>query len=239
MANVALITGSAARIGREIAFHLADKGWNLALHYRSSSTDISDLLAKLGTSFAGQYFDSFQADFEDIESTEKLIYNVIKQFGHLDLLINNASVFEPSRMRKTSPDLLIRHMMVNYVSPFILIRDYANYATNGQIINIADTRITNNQGTYFAYSLSKKSLWDLTKMAALELAPHFRVNAIAPGAVLAPVGKDNGYLDKVAKITPMKTPSEIISILKSIDYIIENNHLTGQLIFCDGGAHLL
>ena len=76
-------------------------------------------------------------------------------------------------------------------------------------------------------------------MAALELAPNFRVNAIAPGAILAPGGKDPHYLEKVADLTPMKMPSGVISILKSIDYIIGNEDLTGQLIFCDGGAQLL
>ena len=130
-------------------------------------------------------------------------------------------------------------MQVNFISPFILMRDYANIADNGRIINIVDTRITNNKSEHLSYSLSKKSLWELTKMAALELAPHFRVNAIAPGAILAPAGKDQRYLEKVADLTPMKTPSGVVSVLKSIDYILDNEDLTGQLIFCDGGAHLL
>jgi NAD(P)-dependent dehydrogenase (short-subunit alcohol dehydrogenase family) len=119
------------------------------------------------------------------------------------------------------------------------MRNYANSADNGQIINIVDTRITNNKSEHLSYSLSKKSLWELTQMAALELAPNFRVNAIAPGAVLAPVGKNQNYLEMVADKTPMKSPSGVISVLKSIDYIIENKDLTGQLIYCDGGAHLM
>jgi len=134
---------------------------------------------------------------------------------------------------------MIRHAQVNLVSPFILMRDFANNAENGQIINLVDTRITKNKSDFLSYSLSKKSLWELTKMAALELAPHFRVNAIAPGAILSPAGKDQYFLEKVADLTPMKTPSGVISILKSIDYIIGNEDLTGQMIFCDGGAHLL
>jgi len=119
------------------------------------------------------------------------------------------------------------------------MRDFAKKCGKGLIINMVDTRITNNSGDYFAYSLSKKSLWELTKMAALELAPLFRVNAIAPGAVLPPVGKDNSYLEKISLKTPMKTPSGVISILKSVDYIIDNQDITGQLIFCDGGGHLI
>jgi NAD(P)-dependent dehydrogenase (short-subunit alcohol dehydrogenase family) len=86
--------------------------------------------------------------------------------------------------------------------------------------------------------MSKKVLWELTKMAASELAPGFRVNAIAPGALLPPAGKDSDYLEKVASKSPLKTPVQMSSILKSIDYILENESMTGQLLFCDGGAHL-
>ena len=239
MAKVALITGSAVRLGREIAQHLANNGWDIALHYRTSSKDVSDFETELKTSFPEQRFYTFQTDLGDSDQTHKLIKLVIERFGQLDLLINSASIFESSPFKETSADSLVRHSQVNFVSPFILMRDFANDASNGQIINIVDTRITNNKSDYLSYSLSKKSLWELTKMAALELAPHFRVNAIAPGAILAPAGKDQHYLEKVADLTPMKTPSGVISILKSIDYIIENEDLTGQLIFCDGGAQLL
>ncbi len=239
MAKVALITGSAVRLGREIAFHLAKNGWDIALHYRTSTKDVADFEAELKTGFPEQRFFAFQADLGVIDQTQKLIKQVIEHFDQLDLLVNCASIFEPSAFKETTADSLIRHSQVNLVSPFILMRDFANSAVNGLIINIADTRITTNKSDFLSYSLSKKSLWELTKMAALELAPHFRVNAIAPGAILAPAGKDQHYLEKVADLTPMKTPSGVISILKSIDYIIGNEDLTGQLIFCDGGAQLL
>ena len=239
MAKVALITGSAVRLGRKIAHHLANRGWNLALHYRTSSHDITDFYAELRSGYPNQHFSVFQTDLSVIDQTQNLIKQVIDQFGNLDLLINNASIFEPSTFKETSADSLTRHLQVNIVSPFILMRDYANNAVKGQIINIVDTRITNNTSDHLSYSLSKKLLWELTQMAALELAPHFRVNAIAPGAILAPVGKDQSYLEMVAGKTPVKTPSGVISILKSLDYIIDNEDLTGQLIFCDGGAHLM
>ncbi len=239
MTKVALLTGSSVRIGREIAIHLAKEGWNLALHYSTSSNEIHHLIADLKSDYPEQQFSPFHADFSKIEHTQNLIRQVIELFGQIDLLVNNASVFEPSSLRKTSDQLLIRQTMVNYFSPFILIRDFANNLTNGQIINIVDTRITNNKSDYLAYSLSKKSLWELTKMAALELAPHFRVNAIAPGAILPPLGKDQAFLDEVASHSPMKTAPGISSILLSLDYIIENQSLTGQLLFCDGGSHLV
>lgn len=239
MAHVALITGSAVRLGREIVLHLAEAGWDLALHYRSSSPAVSALEAELIATYPDQRFHSFQADFSNTDQTQNLISQVMKQFGRLDLLVNSSSVFEPGSFKETTTDMLIQNSVVNVVAPFILMRDFSNSSSNGLIINIVDTRITTNNSDHLSYSLSKKSLWELTKMAALELAPYFRVNAIAPGAILAPVGKDQSYLEKVASKTPMKIPSGVISILKSLDYIIDNEDLTGQLLFCDGGTHIL
>lgn len=238
MAEVALITGSAVRVGREIAFHLAAAGWDLALHYNSSSKEGAFLQEELNKKFPGQNFYLFKASLSSVEETQKLVPDVIKYFGHLDLLINNASIFQPSSLRNTSVEVFDRHWQINCRAPFILIKGFANLAGKGTIINIVDTRITKNNSDYFAYTLSKKALFELTKMAAFELAPGFRVNAIAPGALLPPEGKDFEYLEKVASITPLKTPVRMSDIIKSIDYILENESMTGQLLFCDGGVHL-
>ncbi len=239
MTKVALITGSAVRVGREIAIHLAQKGWNLALHYRTSSTAMADLEAELKSRYPDLRFSTFQADFSLSEQTGALMKRVLETFGHLDLLVNNASVFEPSTFRETSVEMLNSNHLINYVAPFILMHDFVNASSGGQIINMVDTMITNNKSNYLAYTLSKKSLWEMTKMAALELAPNFRINAIAPGALIAPVGKDQQYLERVASKTPMKIPSGLIPVLKSIDFILDNDDLTGQLIFCDGGSQLM
>jgi pteridine reductase len=238
MTGVALITGSAVRVGREIAFHLAEAGWDLALHYYSSFKEGSYLEADLKASYPNQQFYLCKASLSSIDETRKLIANVIGYFGQLDLLINNAAIFESASLKDTSVQILDRHWQINCRAPFILINDLAAQAEKGIIINIIDARITKNDSNYFAYTLSKKALWELTKMAALELAPNFRVNAIAPGALLSPVGKGLDYLNKVALKTPMKEPVGMSSVLKSIDYILDNESMTGQLLFCDGGANL-
>jgi pteridine reductase len=238
MAKVALITGSAVRIGREMAFHLGEAGWNLALHYNSSLREVSILEAELKAKYPKQRFHSFRASLISEDATKELIPGVVNHFDRLDLLINNAAVFEPASLRNTSTEMLDRYWQINCRAPFILVHDFANLAEKGIIINIVDTRITKNDSGYFAYALSKKALWELTQMVAVELAPGFRVNAIAPGALLPPAGKDSEYLEKIASKTPLRTTVKISSILKSIDYILENESMTGQLLFCDGGAHL-
>ena len=238
MAKVALITGGALRLGRTITQHLANKGWDIALHYGTSKQAAEEVVEELRRFYPNQRFFAFQVDFNDMEQTQSLIKSVFKKMDGIDLLINSASIFEYGSLCKTSAESLVQQTMVNYMAPFILIRDYANQSTHGQIINITDTRIANNNSDHLSYSLSKKTLWELTRMAALELALRFRVNAIAPGAALPPKGKDQKYLEEVAAKTPMKIPTGILPILKSIDYIIDNQDFTGQCLFCDGGAHL-
>jgi NAD(P)-dependent dehydrogenase (short-subunit alcohol dehydrogenase family) len=239
MNKVALITGGAKRIGRAIALHLAKNGWDLAIHYNSSKEAISELELELKAIYPNQRFASFKADLGAAEKASELVANVVERMGSIDLLINNASIFDSSLLKNSSNDLILHHTMVNYIAPFILMRDFANSTKQGLIVNLLDTRITKNKSDYLAYSLSKKALFELTKMAAFELAPAIRVNGISPGAVLPPEDKDDAYLDQLALKTPMKTPSGLLAILKSLDFILDNQDLTGQVIFCDGGEHLI
>ena len=154
------------------------------------------------------------------------------------MLINNASIFEPSSIKDTSSALLLRHLNVNLITPFLLSRDFAKKCQKGHIINVLDTRITSNRTTYAAYSISKKALAAFTKMSAHEFGPGIRVNAIAPGLILSPHGLGDDYLKKLAKDIPLKTKGDVENILQTVDFLLENKFLTGQTIFCDGGEHL-
>ena len=238
MKQTALITGASKRIGKALAKHLASKGWNVAIHYHASANHAEKLKEELSTQYPLGRFCAFQSNLENQQAVEKLIPSVLNQFQTLDLLINNASVFEPSYLKETSLGLLQQQMTVNFQAPFILSRDFANHVKKGNIINFVDTRIANNKSNFAAYSLSKKALWELTKMAALEFAPSIRVNAIAPGVSLPPEDQDEDYLWNLAKEIPMQKPGGLEPILRSLDYILENDHLTGQLLFADGGENL-
>lgn len=238
MKNTALITGAAKRIGKSIALHLAEQGWNLALHYNASEAEVQLFQSELADKYPDQRFEIFRADLEDTNEVELLIPMVLASMANIDLLVNNASVFEPSKIGETDAALFDRQIQVNLRAPFLLIGRFSQLIGKGSIINICDTRIVTNQSSFAAYTLSKKALWELTKMAALEFGPDIRVNAIAPGLSLPPEGKDGEYLWKLAENIAMKRPGGIDSILKSIDYIQNNSYLTGQLLFCDGGENL-
>ncbi len=236
--KLALITGAAQRIGKAMAEHLAERGWDLAIHYNRSGKKAIELKQQISGNFPGGKFQTFSADLLNITETENLLHQVIDKMGKPALLINNASLFEPDVIRATSSGLFDRQMMVNFKAPFILTRDFANLCGKGIIINMTDTRITGNRSNFAVYTLAKKILWEFTKMAALELAPEIRVNAIAPGLALPPEGKGEEYLLKLAGHIPMKRPGGLLPVLKTLDFIIENDYLTGQLMFCDGGENL-
>jgi len=236
MKKAALVTGGAKRIGREIALKLASKGYCLALTYNSSLKEAEKTaraIAKLDVKC-----ELFRVDLARERDLFGLIPAVLEKLPYLNLLINNASVFEYGSIRETSPELFDKHIATNIKAPYFLSRDFSNNVKEGQIINILDTRITSDRSTYAAYSISKKMLAEFTRMAAREFAPKIRVNAIAPGLILPPEGKSEKYLDELAENIPMRRKGSTESITGAAAFLEENNYITGQIIFCDGGEHL-
>ena len=238
MNRKALITGASKRIGKSIAEHLAKSGWDIIVHYNTSGELANELIEQLSIIYPKQQFEVVGANLANINEVIGLIPKLISKSGRFELLINNASVFDKSYLNETSTELFDKQVDVNLKAPFFLSRDFANYCKQGNIINFVDTRVTSNKSNFAAYSISKKALWDLTKMAALEFAPSIRVNAIAPGVTLPPEDEDENYLENLAKNIPMKKPGGVKPIIQSIDYILENDQLTGQLLFADGGENL-
>jgi len=238
MNSTALITGASKRVGKSLAEHLADKGWNIIIHFNLSEKPAEDLENVLRKKHPAQKFTRVKANLSVEKEAEMVIPRLVSEFGPFNLLINNASVFEPGYLKGTGTKLFDSQMNVNLKAPFLLMRDFAVHCKRGNIINFVDTRITANKSNFAAYSLSKKGLWELTKMAALEFAPEIRVNAIAPGVTLPPEDKDEVYLRNLAENIPMKKPGGLEPVLRSLDFILENDHLTGQLLFADGGENL-
>lgn len=238
MNKTALITGASKRIGRVLAENLAENGWNVIIHYNFSDAEALELSRLLKERFPDQGFWTVEANLANMSEVESLIPQLVSEIGEFQLLINNASVFDSGYIKETEHLLYAEQMDVNLRAPFFLMRDFALLCKRGNIINFTDTRITTNKSNYAAYSLSKKALWEATKMAAVEFAPDIRVNAIAPGVTLAPEEKNDEYLWELAKNIPMKEPVGLEPVLKSMEYILNNHHLTGQLLFADGGENL-
>ena len=127
---------------------------------------------------------------------------------------------------------------MNAWAPFALSRDFVRLAERGKIVNLLDTRITGYDRAHVAYVLSKKMLSALTMMSALEFAPSFTVNGVAPGLILPPEGKDESYLDVLAKSVPLRKHGGPGDIADAVLYLLKSDYVTGQVIYVDGGRHL-
>ena len=235
----ALVTGCAKRIGRAIALALARKGYDIAIHYRHSHPEARSLSAQIQA--LGRSSHLYPADLTADEAILNLLPRIKADNLPLELLVNNASIYEPATIQETKLTLFDRHWAANFKAPFFLIRDFARLYQKGNIINIVDAAIAKNDSSYAAYSLSKKALGELTKMAALELAPAIRVNGICPGFILLPVGADPADLnlaDRIKQRVPLKQQGNVEPIQRALEYLLDNDFITGQLLLVDGGEHL-
>ena len=234
--NAALVTGGAKRIGREICLKLAEMGYDIVLTYLSSQTEAEELVAKIQS--MGRKCSLKRCDLTVSEDISALMEEIFKESPSLNLVVNNASVFERSTFADTRLADLDMNFSLHLKTPFIIAQKLAEQNLKGQIINILDTRITKKRTAYFAYLLSKKSLADFTLLAATELAPDIRVNGIAPGLILPPDGEDSAYLDRLATKIPAKRKGSVKNIVDTVEFLIKNEYITGQIIFNDGGESL-
>ncbi|MDH4128654.1 MAG: SDR family oxidoreductase [Spirochaetota bacterium] len=236
MKGTALITGGAKRIGKEIVRFLASKGYKVAIHCNTSMDEAIKLKEEINKD--NLICEIFKCDLSNENELFSLIPKVIDKFSDLNVLINNASVFQRINFLKTEIDIFNHIFNVNFKAPYFLSQNFAKVCKEGQIINIVDSKVAHNDIAYAIYTLSKKSLAELTKISAKELAPSIRVNAIGPGYILPPDKESKEYLIKRPDKIPLKRKGEIHEIIKSIDFLMENLFVTGQIIFTDGGEHL-
>lgn len=235
--KTALVTGAARRIGHAICVGLAMEGANIIIHYSKSESEaqkLKDEMSQLGVK-------SWLArvDFNDSKSANKLIAQAYEMSGRIDILINNASFFSASNVDNVKLEDIDSNMLVNAWTPFLLSRSFARKADHGKIINLLDTRITGYDFSHFAYYLSKKMLEVLTKSTALKLAPNITVNAVAPGLILPPEGKDYDYLERKKNAVPLNKYGSVSDVVDAALFLLKSEYITGQIIYVDGGVHLM
>jgi pteridine reductase len=237
MQGSVLITGGSKRIGKSVAISLAEKGYSIALHYHSSKSEAEEGASEIRKH--GVQCRLYPADLSIMENINALIPNVLQDFPDLLLLINNASVFHRAYLMDTDSTLFDRTFTINFKAPFFLSRDFAYYCDHGQIINMLDTKISTSLTSYFAYTLSKKALFEFTKMAAKELGPNIRVNGICPGLILPSREFSRREFEKMGTKIPLKRTGNPSDILSAVHFLMDNTYITGETIFIDGGEHLI
>lgn len=240
--KVALVTGSAHRVGKAIALALAKKGVNIMVHYHSADPDIvRDTLHDI-KSLGVDAFD-IQSDLSNPDDASATIDAVREQFGQLDILVNSASVFPKGKLMDTSVDTWDFAMNVNLRAPFLLTQAATtlmqeNDPPGGAIVNICDQGAVAPYPERAAHGISKAGLWMLTKASAVELGPNIRVNAVVPGPVLKPPGGDDEYWMRLGEHLPLQTTGDPDDVGRAVVYLAQESFITGTMIHVNGGEHI-
>lgn len=235
--QVAIITGAAVRMGRAIALALADEGCGIVIHYRSSADQALELSGILKERGVPAW--RVQADLAEPAGPERLIKEAKAQAGRLDILINSAAIFGKQPFLESDMGSFRKYMEVNLFAPIMTTRAFVAATETGRIINMVDRRIAGHDPTCIPYLLSKTALGEFTQAAALALAPHFTVNAVGPGPALPPPGKPDSYLIEKAGKIPLERQVPPDEIARTIVHLVTSPGITGQIVFVDGGQHLL
>ncbi|MFP4580120.1 MAG: SDR family oxidoreductase [Candidatus Sumerlaeia bacterium] len=232
----ALVTGGAKRIGRAISLALGRAGAHVLVHYRNSKTEAESLVDELRKMGVQSW--ALQEDLSRANQAAELVPRAIKHADGLDFLINSASIFETSSLKDFSAEELQNNLQIHALSPLSMCRALAAQNKPTHVINLLDTHVHQYDSTHAAYHLSKRMLFDLTRMMALEFAPQMQVNAIAPGLVLPPPGKDRSYLEAQTDKAPLARVGNPQDLAEAVIFLLRNDFITGQVIHYDGGEHM-
>jgi NAD(P)-dependent dehydrogenase (short-subunit alcohol dehydrogenase family) len=237
----ALITGGAKRVGRALALHLAQAGYDIAIHYHRSETEAAETLRELET--FGVQAVAVQADFANTFDAEKLLDEAQRAIGAIDCLINSASVFSKDTLNNFTDAQFHGHMQVNLYAPLALIRAFKHHVDahalqDASIINLGDgTMGWSYSSKFLSYTLSKGGLMQLSTLLAAELAPAIRINAIGLGPSLPGEIDDENMFARLAARSPLKRVSNTQEICHTVDYLLATPSITGQTILLNSGLH--
>lgn len=234
--KTALVTGAAQRLGASIVRALAERGVHVMVHYNRGEAGALQLARDI--SAAGGRSSVVQADLSIPEAAVRVMDEAIRLAGPLDILVNNASIFDEVSFAETTADALQQNMAVNAVAPMLLSRLFAAQGRHGNIINMIDTMVTDYDKKHVPYHLSKKTLQVLTRVMAIEFAPAVRVNAVAPGLILPPKGQDEAYLERLVSSNPLHRHGDAADVVKAVLYLLQAEFVTGQTLYVDGGRHI-
>ncbi|MBP5638876.1 MAG: SDR family oxidoreductase [Victivallales bacterium] len=233
-----LITGAARRIGRAIAEAFAAEGYAVVVHCHHSSEEASALAEDLKQTYCRPEIRAVSCDLTAADAPARLMDDVLSD-GGLDVLVNNASVYRRGTLASLSPELLDGDLDINFRAPFELMRCYRNRCSSGCIINLLDYRVRLADPASAGYAIAKKALADVSEAAALEWAPSFRVNAIAPGIVIPPEGVPKERMQRLIDKIPTRCRTTESDVAKAALFLAETPSVNGQILYLDGGLHLL
>jgi 3-oxoacyl-[acyl-carrier protein] reductase/pteridine reductase len=237
--KTAIVTGGALHIGRGIAFSLAQQGANVGITYLRSERAAKSLireLAQVGVSAA-----AFECDVREPKSVRNLAKAVQREFGGIDILINNAAIYQTAPFEKITPEQWDQVFRTNTRGPFLVAQ--ASLSTlrerRGRIINLGSLGGSRPWTSHAHYCVSKAALHMLTQVMAKAWAPEIAVNAVAPGFIVTDQKSSDKQLARFAAKTPMERNGTPGDVAEAVSFFASATHfITGQVLFVDGGLGL-
>lgn len=242
--GAALVTGAAKRIGRNLVMALADDGYDVVVHFDKSREEANAVVAAARAK--GVKAELCQADLLDRDAVEMLVDRSRTLLGQpLNVLVNNASIFDYDNLATATHDSWDRHLGSNLEAPFFLSQAFAGQFSRaehgglaGNIINMIDQRVKKPTPEFMTYSIAKSALWAMTKTTAQALAPDIRVNGIGPGPTIRGARQSPEHFEKQRAGTILGTGSSPEGLVAAMRFILAAQEVTGQLLCVDGGQHL-
>jgi pteridine reductase len=236
--SVALVTGGAVRLGRAISLGLARAGFDLVVHCRSSE-DAARAVVRQAEAL-GRTAILSAGDLTDPDCATGIVEAARARFGRLDLVVNSAASFEARPLLDTDADDWDEVMRLNLRAPHLVVRAAAPLLREcrGSVVNLLDLSAFQPWTERPAHAVSKAALAHLTRVQARALAPHVRVNAVAPGAVLPPEDETPERLETLRRMTPLATLGDPEDVVGAVLYLAGALFVTGQILAVDGGRLL-
>ena len=243
-----LVTGAARRLGREIALTLARQGWNVAIHYRTSTDDALQTVAECASQSSDEgIFHSFSAELSNELAVRQLWADVVAHFGSVDAVVNSASTFEHDDAASFSFAALHTHMAANTAAAVVLaqclharrLAPRTPDAVPAVVVNLLDQKLWNPNPDFFSYTLSKAALEAATTLLAQAFAPHVRVVGVAPGLTLTSHMLTDEQFQALHKLSPLGRSSTPEDVAATVAFALTNRSITGTTLLVDGGQHLM
>jgi glucose 1-dehydrogenase len=236
---VAVVTGAARRVGREIALAMAARGLAVVIHHGTSAIEAKVLMNRIKA--AGGTAVAVGADLRDPRAAAATIFEAAAELGEVTTLINSAAVFQDRALPWVDLYHCNVHLSVNLLAPIFLAQQFIRQLGEGQrghIINILDWRAQRPGADHFVYTATKAALSSVTRSLALQLAPLIQVNGIAPGAILPPEDRRNWHEQRAISSIPLRRTGSPQELVNSINFLLDANFITGEIINVSGGEEL-
>jgi len=235
---VALVTGGAVRIGRALSLGLAEAGFHVVVNYHTSATAAREVDRRITD--LGRRALLAPGDVSTSEDVQRIAGAVEREFGRLDLLVNNASSFEAQPILEVDEAAWDAVMAVNLKGPFLMARAAAPLLrdSGGCIVNLLDLSAIQPWTAYPHHSVSKAGLLHLTRVLARAMAPQVRVNAVAPGSVLPPERGHAKEVRRARRKVPLGALGNPQDVVRTVLFLQQSPFITGEMILVDGGRHL-